>query len=955
MNLNWSITFSRPALGTYIQATAIILFLGNAGCQSVRSALKAMQDQQWEKAQATLEGQLADPKDSLHADTYYVYSLLYSNSLFTNYSVDSAYQYMLRASKDYRITPIKEKEKLARALPLTDSLLLRQKRRLDSLGFAEANAESTVTAYQSFLEQHSDAPQREEAVRLRNQLAFVATQQLDTYQAYQEFMKTYPEAEQYSQAEERFNTLAFQAQTKTGNLASYYQFLEAFPQSPYRPQAEQSVFSITTAGNDLASYANFARNFPQSKLTQKAVNWLYHLHRETHSADSFFIAFPDLPFLDSLKQAEKIASKLLLPYLNNEFGFIDTLGQTVIAPRFASVPSAYLCNGVQTPIILGVSDSMLHLLTKDGKVLLSLETEDDIEAVHELGSGLLWMKMGDSGLLFHASGEVVIPYSENTTEVELLPGTNLPHQFIKYQVSGQWGLKTLTGTILLSPAYDDITEYGEFVVLEKGGKLAVTNRTTLIEQAEDPIFSAEFRYEDVALLDQNYLLAYDGEYEMVLDTLLAEVVPLKKHTVLHRTSISNKDAFLLRTSEEKARVVNDSLIAERTFTYSLHPPGSSGLPNTFSQAYYNDQWLALKHNQQYWLLSRDSAQFSSETYDSVKILSDQFAFTFPKESKPTDSITLLIANHQTVLIPPSVANSGEVTFRLLRTQGVSTTGSIEESIVISQPKKPTLLLTQRGDTVLSADIDRVLAYPEGIYVIEQKGKQGVIDQKGNELVPTRYQRIGNYQPEGLLSLFNQKKFGVYHPRTGVIIEPTYESILKYYSVVIQDSIPTPLYVAQRDGKFGIVDPEKQLLLPFAFQAVRYWNDSSALVQYEDQWHIYALAESPQPRLSFDEQAIQYSDITEFSELPTTSSEKLLKIYKKGGYGILSNQRGEILPASFDDIRLLAHSQTQEPVYLTEKYVAEAKLHILIYMNAQGDIIFRKAYEPDAYNRIYCEE
>jgi len=954
MKLSQPISFYRSSLGVCIQATTIFLLLGNIGCQSTRSALKAMQDQQWEKAQTTLEKQLAIPKDSLHADVYYAYSLLYADSSFTEYSIDSAYRYVLQASEDYYSTSAKEQVKLAKTISLTDSALLQQKRRLDSLAFEVAKEKSTVQTYQSFLDQHTDAPQREEAILLRNLLAFAATQQLDTYQAYREFMKTYPEAEQYNQAEERYNTLAFQAQTKTGNLASYYQFLDAFPQSPYRLQAEQSIFSITTAANSLSSYARFARDFPQSSLTRKAVNWLYHLYQESHPTDSFSITFPSMPFLDSLKQAEEAASKFLLPYLANEFGFIDVLGQTTIAPGFTSILPAYLCNGVQTPIIFGEIDNVLRLLTKDGKVLLSLEIEDEVKSVQELGSGLLWIKMGDSGVLFHASGEVVIPYSESATEVKLLPGTDSPHQFIKYQVSDQWGLKTFTGTTLLSPTYDEITEYGEFVVLEKGEQLAITNRATLIEQAEDPTFGAEFQYEDVALLDQNYLLAFTGEYETVLDTTLAEVVPLKKHTVLHRTLINNEDAFLLRTSEEKAKVVNDSLVTERVFTYSLYPSGSFDFLSTFSQAYYNDQWLALKHDQQYWLFSSDSAQFSSETYDSVKILSEHFAFTFPKDSKPTDSITLLIANHQPILVPPSSTNK-EVIFRLLRTQGIAATGSVEESIMISQPKQPTLLLTQKGDTVLSANIDRVLAYPEGIYVIEQKGKQGVVDQDGNELVPTRYQRIGNYQPEGLLSLFDQKKFGVYHPRTGVIIEPTYEGVLKYYSVVIQDSMPTPLYIAQKDGKFGIVNPEKQLLLPFAFQTVRYWNDSSALVQYEDQWHIYALAKSPQRRLSFDKQAIQYSGITEFSELPTTSSERLLKIYKKEGYGILSSQRGEVLPASLDDIRLLAHSQTQETIYLTEKYVSEAKLRILIYMNAQGNIIFRKAYEPNAYDRLYCDE
>ncbi|MEQ9440092.1 MAG: hypothetical protein RIG62_13640 [Cyclobacteriaceae bacterium] len=261
------------------------------GCQSTRSALKAIEDQQWEKAASILLQQSANEKDSLFSGVYYAYSLLYADSAYQQYQIDSAYQYILRASQDFQATPEKEQEKLARALSLSDSSLLRQKRRLDSLAFARATDQSTVTDYQYFIDQHTDAPQREEAILQRNQLAFDAASQVDTYQAYREFLDTYPQAAQVPLADERYNTLVFQSQTATGNLQSYYQFLEAFPRSPYRPQAEQAIFQISTADNQLAHYARFAYDFPNSPLTRKAVNWLYHLYKVNHPVECFFFEF----------------------------------------------------------------------------------------------------------------------------------------------------------------------------------------------------------------------------------------------------------------------------------------------------------------------------------------------------------------------------------------------------------------------------------------------------------------------------------------------------------------------------------------------------------------------------------------------------------------------------------------------------------------------------------------
>lgn len=936
-------------------AIAALLLFSVLGCQSPQTALKAIKKQEWDKAEMSLNKQLDNPKDSLFASAYYVLSLLYSDSAYTQYEVDTAYYFILSSTQDFEKTPEKERLKLTKTISLDSVVLVRQKRRLDSLAFGEARADSSVQAYQTFLDRHADAPQREEAIRLRNQLAFGAAQQMDTYQAYREFMDTYPAAEQYSQAEERFNTLVFQAQTKTGKLASYYQFLDAFPQSPYRLQAEQAIFSITTAANHLESYAAFISDFPNSPLTQKAVNWLYHLYRESHTADSFFITFPNVPFSDSLQQAQTVGTQFLLPYWENEgIGFIDASGKMAISPRFTSVLPEYLCQGVSSAQLFGIVQDSLYMTDKESKVLHSLATVSAELEIQELGSGLLWVSLDNASVLLHASGEVVISPQENVTEVGLLPGASIPHQFIKYQVSDQWGLKTFTGNTILSPAYDDISEYGQFIVLEQDSRLAITNRAVLVNQVADPNFHAKFLYEDVALLNEDFLLAYTEEYETVLDTTLAQVVPLEKHTVLHRTLLANQDIFLLRTTEEKQQVKNDSLITEQLFRYSLYPKIASDLPASFSQAYYNDQWLTLKHEQKYYLFNQDSASFSSTTYDSVKIVSEHFAFTFSRGDSSSDSVRLLIAGQNPTLLLLDPTKDEEFTFRLHRTSNASAPNSVAESILIDQPGQPSLLLTQTGDTVLFDNLDEVAAYPEGLYVIKRKGKQGMIDQLGNELLPVRYQRIGNYQTDGLISLFDRKKFGMYHPQTGTIIEPSYEGLLQYYSVLLQDSVPVPAYIAKKDGKFGIIDAKEQLLLPFEFQAIRYWNEQAALVKYNDLWHVYTLEKVSHRRLSFNESAIQYSDIIEFSELPITS-EKLLKIYKDNNYGLLSNQQGEVLKPTFDDIRLIIHPQTREPMYLTEKYVSEARLHILIYMDAQGEIIFRKAYDPDAYDRLYCDE
>nr|WKN34800.1 WG repeat-containing protein [Tunicatimonas sp. TK19036] len=921
-----------------------------------------MHDQKWEKAELTLQKLRTNEKDSLFPDVYYAYSLLYTDTAYQHYQIDSAYAYILQASQDFQQTPEKEKEKLARAIQLTDSTLLIQKRQLDSLAFIRATELSTVPDYQYFIDQHTDAPQQKEAKQLRNALAFEAASELDTYQAYRNFLDTYPEAEQVPLAEERYNTLVFQSQTATGDLESYYQFLEAFPNSPYRPQAEEAIFQIITADNQLTHYARFVHDFPDSPYARKAVNWLYHLYKVNHPADSFFIQYPDIPYQDSLRTASTTAQRFLLPWLNHDqFGFMDANGQTVIAPQFSDVFPDYNCEGVVSEVIFASRDSVLHMLSKKGEILYASAIRGDgILQINELGGGLFWIGSDVSGEVVHISGDVVISASEQVDEVTLLPSPIAavePVQFIKFKKAGDWGLKSFTGVTLIPAEYDDIQEYNHFIVLERGGRLAVTNRRIVSNQVVEPSLSLNFQYEDVTLLDDDHLIAYTRNYESVIDTTLQSVVPLGRYTVLRKVDYGAQQQWLLKTSEEQQIVQNDSLITKRTVHYSLYPSTDGNSDINFSQAFYNDQWVALKTDQHYFLLDNQTATFPTDPYDSVKLISDHFAAIYHGSSQDLDSMDLLIAEQAPITFRFSKhpVQASDLQFRLIRTQNTQKNDQIEESLLIRQPNQAELLLNQSGDTVLETSLQSVSAYPHGLYVIEQRAKQGIIDQVGNELVPVQYDRIGSYHASGLLSIFHRQKFGAYHVETSTLIKPAYEAALQLYAIVIPDSIPQPLYIARKNGKYGIIDGQEQSYLPFSFQAVRYWNDTSALVQYEDQWLIYSFASEAQNRLSFDEEKAFYSAIEEFSLLPSTEPEVLIKIYKNGGYGVVSSQHGELLSPTFDDVLLMRNPENDAPIYLTEKYVSEAKLHILIHMNAQGEIIRREAYSPDEYDKLYCEQ
>ena len=399
-----------------------------SACSGVKNASSLLEKQKYVPAQEKLEKAVA--KDSLPVDAYYVYSLLYTDSLFSGYNIDTAYQYVQQAVNGYPRLTDKQRTKLYQRLLLDTTRLQRQKLRIDSLAYARANRQASIQSFQRFLNNFPSAPQYPQAIANRDQLVFDSVQQADTYLGYKYFMESYPDAEQYALAQQRYNTLAFQELTQEGDLLSYLNFLRDHPTSPYRPQAERAIYEMSTTDNRLESYATFAREYPRSASARQAVNTLYHMYKSRYPPHHFLQDFPGLPYTDSIRGAVQLESRMMAPLLNGEYyGFIDVQGKSVIDARYDRLPEAYFCEGVQTDFIhAGVleGNQLLHqVLTKSGTPVFSfteLPDSSDVyidETVMDRGAGLLEVITGDLHSVRHKAGHIVISEREKIEEIEL--------------------------------------------------------------------------------------------------------------------------------------------------------------------------------------------------------------------------------------------------------------------------------------------------------------------------------------------------------------------------------------------------------------------------------------------------------------------------------------------------------------------------------------------------------
>nr|MCU0358899.1 hypothetical protein [Cyclobacteriaceae bacterium] len=92
-------------------------------------------------------------------------------------------------------------------------------------------------------------------------------------------------------------------------------------------------------------------------------------------------------------------------------------------------------------------------------------------------------------------------------------------------------------------------------------------------------------------------------------------------------------------------------------------------------------------------------------------------------------------------------------------------------------------------------------------------------------------------------------------------------------------------------------------------------------------------------------------ISDFNWLRNDAEEKIIVIHQDSNYGVISNRRGTVLPASYSDIINLGSAV--RPLYFTEKHVEEASIYVVIYYDASGKLVRRQVFENDDYDRIYC--
>ena len=327
---------------------SVILFLfilvQAAYCQEVYYNLYKNSD--W----VTLEKKITSAlqKDPNSVVYNHVAGMMYANKSYQNYDDDKAYTYLVTAKSEYGKSTPADREKCAKYV--TPKKI---QKTLDSVCFRlyektiHSNSIADCNAFAQKYKRAADSLQ--EAVALyRNSLAFAQAQQENTVSSYDTFLSLYPNAAEGALAEKRRDKLAFDAVVAKNSVEGFLSYMKLYPKSEYVPMVRQKyldkIFSAKNNGGTYKDYEHFLKTSPEGDLAkmtirkmmeiakaqsdlplmQKTVEYsrdidfeyaLYEFYKEfTNDGESFTLyAFVDMyprTFLDTLIAKDfKIASK----------------------------------------------------------------------------------------------------------------------------------------------------------------------------------------------------------------------------------------------------------------------------------------------------------------------------------------------------------------------------------------------------------------------------------------------------------------------------------------------------------------------------------------------------------------------------------------------------------------------------------------------------------------------
>ena len=737
--------------------------------------------------------------------------------------------------------------------------------------------------------------------------AFDRARKVNTEKSYIDFLDKFQFSTDQPKAIELRDEVAFLEALRQNSYGAFESYIQRYPQSHRAREAkaryEKLLFESRTRDHKLKSYEAFVKEFPGSPFRAQAEKNIFEVRTSDGSISSFvkFInehqdnyftnaarnilfhiareseeKFPDGLLTDSLKHVIELDRKLWAPiYKNGKYGFIDTEGVEVLPLQFESIAENYKCGSVNEDILM----TNAGLVSRSGRIL------SKVKSFKDLGYGFMKVADGNCFFVMHKSGRVI---SECIEDASVLEGRFL--RIIKNKLAG---LLSLNGRVLLKPQWHSIEMMENIVVLDLNGKKNLVTPAQLSSMADGNPMPENLVFDEVKAIGKDRVLVSNGSLEGIINSKLELIIPLKIQS-------------LSQTPFGLVRKINDQFIF-------------SDLPELKEEPWDNysvhRQWLRLKNSSGETLFDSYRKKVVETNPDSLWF-ENGLAFV-----QRNDSIRIHVNSSAQVEVP----RDSKMVF-------IKSPDSIRYFFVSLKNRK-TIFNIESGIKMFTTDYDQIESLDARNFIVFKKNKKGIVDLKGKTVLPVEYDALILSQSH--LSLYKDKKFGLYNLYTKQLIKPTFEKNLQL--------LDSAILIAFQNGHYGLIDWSGKTISGFEYDEIQPWAKGVIWAKKDFEWSL----------IDFHQQRKILSHIRNFAVIKNTAAEKLAIIKQDNGYGVLSSRNGVIIAASFSFLMNLGSEE--EPIYFTSKEVEEANIVVVIYYDRNGKLLRKQVYEDEEYARIVCPQ
>lgn len=397
-------------------------------------------------------------KDSLSA-SFGLFQYYMSDFVAKN---DSAYHYMLQTSALWSAASEKNKLKIQKKIPISDSSLFELFIDLAIKEFNTAVSNESIEQIDQVIFRYGSAfPKLDEiAIQYRDSLAYQQAVRTNTAAAFALFIESYPNSMQLKSAITQYHLLDYLEKTDSSSEQNLARYISENPESPHLEKAWQRLFDLYNRSQNIENCELFIQRYPNAPPSYLNEAWrmIYKFFMQPFTEEKFILfknTYANYPFAEELAKDEALIVKSLFPFvLDGAFGYMDENGAVVIEPQYSEA------GAFKNGMAIVAQNSDYGLINKKNEILIPMRYLDishwseglileDSLGFYLVDSYLMW---DDSSPLAYEEVQQLLFSVEAPIDSSEL---NNKKQFELLEKNKKFGLSK-NGKKIIEPKYDQI-------------------------------------------------------------------------------------------------------------------------------------------------------------------------------------------------------------------------------------------------------------------------------------------------------------------------------------------------------------------------------------------------------------------------------------------------------------------------------------------------------------------